>query len=101
MLKPLEFYFPSRSVLAVYDWVPFCGIEDKLHVIGTVQRTGLFSRIYKRKTVAVNLFYVLSVGERYSLLHRGPAPQDLLIARSKGGKFSIGIDLLTDIVQVK
>lgn len=98
MLKPLRFRFPAHKTLALYDWVPFNAMSDQLFVVGKVQRTGFLSRIFKTKTVAVNLTQVLQIGEIYSLLYKGPIVRDRLILQSKKAwRATVGLDVIRDI----
>lgn len=98
MLKPLRFRFPAHKTLVLYDWAPFNALSDHLFVVGKVQRTGFLSRIFKTKTVAVNILCVLSIGEIYSLMYKGPILRDSLILHSeKAWRATVGLDGLRGI----
>jgi hypothetical protein len=68
MLKPLGVRFPAHKILALYDWEPFNAMADHIFVVGKVNRTGILSRIFKTKTVAVNANCILPIDEIYSTI---------------------------------
>lgn len=98
MLKSLGFHFPHNKILALCDWVPFNTMSDHLFVFGKVQRTGLLSRIFKTKTVAVNLICVWSIDEIFSIMYKRPILRDSLIIQSEKVRHPFsGLDVIRSI----
>lgn len=55
MLKPLPFNFPKHKFFAVSNSLMWTIPPHRYGIIGKVNRTGILSKIFKKKTVVVSL----------------------------------------------
>ena len=101
MLKPLSVNFPKHEFFAVSDTVMWTIPPHRYGIIGKVNRTGILSKIFKKKTVVVGLAETVGNEIGYVVLGQWKNPGTILTnmsvrewfenAKDKG--FSLTMDI--------
>lgn len=68
MLNKLQFSFPKYRVLIVGDYYHWLLAPMRMDIIGTMPRTGLLGKVFKRKTVTANLSSTVGNANGYVML---------------------------------